>query len=342
MSEPQVTIVVVPRERFSITRRALEALYANTSEPFRLVYVDGGSPASVRRYLAAQARERGFQLMRSDRHLTPNEARNLGLRHVTTPYVVFIDNDAVPAPGWLGALVRCAEETGAWVVGPLYYIGEPHSAIIHMAGGDAHFEESAGRRRFVERHRFANQPAARVRERLSREAFEQVEFHCMLVRANVFDKLGPLDEGLMSVAEHTDLCLLVRKHGGRVYFEPEAVVTYVVTGGVRLFDLRYFLRRWSEAWTAASVEGFCVKWGVDASDAGMVALQQYARGHRHILLAPAQRALTRVLGWRRSRWLCEKALPWFEVRLNRRWVQIESRRGRTASVAGEPSARIAP
>src|SRR5690349_3158255 len=129
MSEPLVTVVVVPRERFSVARRALESLYAHTPEPFRLVYIAAGAPAPLRRHLAAEARARGFQLVEDQRALSPNQARNLGLQHADTRYVVFIDNDAVPEPGWLGALVRCAEETGAWIVGPLYYIGEPGGGI---------------------------------------------------------------------------------------------------------------------------------------------------------------------------------------------------------------------
>jgi hypothetical protein len=41
VSSPRVTVVVVPRERFGVTRRALEAVYATTREPFHLIYVDG-------------------------------------------------------------------------------------------------------------------------------------------------------------------------------------------------------------------------------------------------------------------------------------------------------------
>src|SRR5262249_24309080 len=50
MHDPDVTIVVVPRERFSFARASLEALYRHTDPPFHLVYVDGGSPRRVRRY----------------------------------------------------------------------------------------------------------------------------------------------------------------------------------------------------------------------------------------------------------------------------------------------------
>ncbi len=76
---PQVTIVVVPRERFSYARPSLESILQLTDIPFKLVYVDGGSPAPVRRYLDARAKGQGFEVIRTDHYLPPNTARNLGL-----------------------------------------------------------------------------------------------------------------------------------------------------------------------------------------------------------------------------------------------------------------------
>jgi GT2 family glycosyltransferase len=332
--EPLVTIVVVPRERFGVTRRALEALYANTSEPFRLVYVDGGSPRRIRRYLAEQARARGFTLVRVDRYLVPNEARNLGLSHVQTPYVVFIDNDAVPSPGWLGKLIECAETTGASIVGPMYFIGEPEREEIHMAAGDAHFEEWKGRRRFVERHRFAGKRPADVRDHLVRMPCEQVEFHCMLVRREIFDRLGPLDEGLLSLCEHSDLCLLVRKHGGEVYFEPDAVVTYITTGRFGWSDYSFFFRRWSDAWNEGSLERFREKWELPADDRGMVSLERFASSHRQVHFESTLRALERVCGWRWGSWLGRNVLLGLERRINRLLVGPVASSSRSATPPG--------
>jgi len=334
MSEPLVTVVVAPRERFSVARRALEALYAGTPEPFRLVYIAAGAPPALARYLAAQARARGFQLVEDRRALTPNQARNLALPYVDTRYVAFIDNDAVPEPGWLGALLRCAEETGAWIVGPLYYFGDRDDRVIHMAGGDAHFETGAGRRRFVERHRFVNQRVERVRDRIRREPCEQVEFHCMLIRRDVFDRLGPLDEGLRSMAEHTDLCLQVREAGGTIYFEPAAAVTYVTSGRLRAGELAYFARRWSEGWTAATVDRFCEKWRLDPEDPDMSRLLLHARGHRHLMFDPMERALVRVMGWRCGHTL-RRVLEGAETRLNRWWFPYQA----PAPARREPVAR---
>ena len=332
--EPLITIVVVPRERFGVTRRALETLYANTPEPFRLVYVDGGSPRRVRRYLAEQARARGFTLVRVDRYLVPNEARNLGLSYVQTRYVVFIDNDAVPSPGWLGKLIECAETTGASIVGPMYFIGEPEREEIHMAAGDAHLEEWKGRRRFVERHRFAGKRPADVRHHLVRMPCEQVEFHCMLVRREIFDRLGPLDEGLLSLCEHSDLCLLVRKDGGEVYFEPDAVVTYITTGRFGWSDYSFFFRRWSDAWNEGSTERFREKWELPADDRGMVSLERFASSHRQVHFEPTLRVLERVCGWRWGNWLGRSVLLGLERRINRLLVGPVAPSSRSATPPG--------
>ena len=330
MSDSRATVIVVPRERFGVTGRSLEALYANTPAPFPLVYVDGGSPARTRRYLEKEARTRGFTLLRTDRYLTPNEARNLGLKHVRTRYVVFIDNDAVPAPGWLGKLVECAETTGAWIVGPLYFIGEPEQQEIHMAAGDARIEERPSGRRFVERHRFAGKRPWEVRAHLVRQACEQVEFHCMLVRMEVFERFGPLDEALLSLAEHTDLCLLVRGHGGEVYFEPEAVVTYVTGGRFSWSDYAYFFRRWSDAWNEASVDRFREKWALNPDDPGLKSLGRFASGHRRNPFQPTLRTLERLLGWRWGHRLGERGLLALERRINRWWVPPAPRGPRAA------------
>jgi hypothetical protein len=89
----RVTIVVVPREQFSKSQISLESIYAATPLPFKLVYIDGDSPPSLRRYLECQASAHGFQLIRTDSYLTSNEAHNLGLREVCTEYVAFLDNE---------------------------------------------------------------------------------------------------------------------------------------------------------------------------------------------------------------------------------------------------------
>ncbi|NEP17134.1 MAG: glycosyltransferase [Leptolyngbya sp. SIO4C1] len=297
MTSPNVTLVVVPRERFSYTQASLESLYANTQVPFQLVYVDGGSPRAVRQYLAQQSEARGFKLLRSECYLAPNQARNLGLSQVTTDYVVFIDNDVHVAPGWLDALLDCAEQTQAAVVCPLTCIGKPLHQTVHLAGGEARIVlEVKGeklRRKVHEKHYLVNRSVADVRSQLGRQQCEFAEFHCMLVRRQIFKTIGLLDENLLNTREHIDFCLTVAEADGTIYCEPEAVVTYVAEPIYRWSDISFFMLRWSDDWERSSLKYFREKWQLTKKDKYFQ--KRYCRlGHRRhqAFVKPMLRKLT--------------------------------------------------
>lgn len=270
MEIPQVTLVIVPRERFSDTERSLHNIYEHTTFPFRLVYISAGAPPHIKQFLERESRQRDFQLVNVEHYLAPNEARNLGLCEVKTKYVVFMDNDARVRRGWLEALVRCAEETGASVVGPLYLegeiepTGEAESDTIHMAGGVSHIEQERGKRILYDEHLLAGKRLTAQRNQISKGPRDYVEFHCMLVRTHVFERVGALDEQLLSINEHMDFCFDVRKAGGSVYLEPAAVTSYVAPPlYCDWHDLAYFMLRWSEVWNRTSANRFNEKRGFD-------------------------------------------------------------------------------
>lgn len=270
MEEPQVTIVVSPRERFSYTRESLESIYEHTQIPFKLVYVDGGSPAETRRYLETQALEKNFQLIRTNCYLSPNQARNLGLQKVDTKYVAFIDNDVAVTAGWLKQLVQCAEETGATIVGPLTCQGTPIHEIVHCAGGESGIRiETEGehvRRRMIEKIYKQGRKVADLRDQFKRQETGLAEFHCMLVRTELFDQIGLLDEGLLNTKEHVDLCITVVQNGGTVYFEPSSLVTYVPGPPLKWSDIPFYMLRWSDAWELASLKHLREKWNLTEDD----------------------------------------------------------------------------
>jgi GT2 family glycosyltransferase len=320
-ARPEISIVVVPRERFSLTRRSLESLYAHTPGAFSLIYVDGGAPSAVRQYLERQSRERSFRLLRTDQYLAPNEARNLALPHIRGEYVVFVDNDLIVSPGWLDNLLRCAGETGAWAVGPLYCIGDPPHQTVHMAGGVAHIEDNGARRRFVEKHRFGGQPIEAVAPLVRREPCELLEFHCLLMRTDALHRLGPFDVELLSLMEHTDVCLTMHRMGGLVYFEPGAVVTYVAPPPLAWTDLPFFMARWSEDWNRATLRRFADKWKLPEDDEELEQTMRWARAHRQMALRQVRVTMTRFLGWRRGMKVWERLISPCEVRMNRRVFQ---------------------
>lgn len=254
--EDLVTIVVVPRDHFSDTLRSLESIFANADIPFALVYVDGGSPRHVAEYLREEAARNKFHLIRTEHFLSPNHARNLGARVVETKYIVFIDNDVIVAPGWLGPLVRTAEKTGAGIVGPMTFENEPLHTISHFSGGEAHIETVTANGN-TERH-----IVDRIFKRVppSDLPTECAEFHCMLVRTEAFRAVGGLDERMLSTRENLDFCMAMRGAGYEIRTEPSAKVTYLPPIGMHLSDIPYFSLRWSDEWDKSSFNHFIAKW----------------------------------------------------------------------------------
>ncbi|GFE67656.1 glycosyltransferase family 2 protein [Chroococcus sp. FPU101] len=264
MDNIQVTIVVSPRERFSYTSESLESIYQYSDIPFKLIYVDGNSPSHIKKYLENQAQEKGFKIIRTEHYLTPTRARNIGLEAVDTKYVVFADNDIVVSLGWLSALVDCAEETGATVVGPLMCQELPIHDKVHFAGGEAHiFTDIKGRTRLREKMYKQGHQVHKIKSKLSRTITELCEFHCMLVRTEIFKQTGFFDEGFMNTKEHLDFCMRVRQLGGTVYFEADSLVTYVSGPPLDWTDWHYYMLRWSDEWELKSLNHLRQKWNLE-------------------------------------------------------------------------------
>lgn len=315
LAPPSITLVVAPRERFGYVQPSLESIYRHTRIPFELVYIDVDSPRYLRHYLARSAAEKNFTLLRTKRFLSPNQVRNLGLSHVKTDYVLFIDNDIHVSPGWLEALLKCAQETDATIVSPLICVGKPLHERILMAGGElSFFQEKNGPhkyRRLYKKCYLANRSATLMKHQLRQRACNYAELSCMLVKREIFNQVGLLDEKLLNTQEHLDFCLSVGKAGGKIYCEPASVVTYVPEMPKSLSDWMYCMLRWSDAWEAESLIHFQRKWGLDMDRDFVKRFQKLGHQRHQILLLPLLRRLT---GGRRLPWLEKLAISlerWF-------------------------------
>lgn len=281
MTFPKVTLVVVPRERFSYTQKSLESIYENTSYPFDLIYVDGGSPRKTAEYLKAASQKYGFKLIRTNHYLSPNQARNIGIRQVETDYIVFLDNDVlVFQPEWLETLVSCGDRTGASIIVPMTLEGEACDTI-HQVGGEIILKElEDGRRWLVERRPYMHRPLKQFQQSLLPGPTELGEFHCIFARCDLFQEIGLLDEKLLSMAEETDFCLSAIQAGRQVYLEPNSIVSYVPPYHMAWSDLPFFFMRWSDAWCQTSVDHMREKYHLSPDSPVLKHYQVFVYDHR--------------------------------------------------------------
>lgn len=316
---PRSTCVMVPRESFSRFPDALRQLAEEAADHAHVVAVDAGSPPEIAAELKQIARDVDVLLLRTDDFLAPNEARTVAMRHVSSEYVVFIDNDAFGTPGWLEALERCADDTGAWAVGPLYGIGHPDEGRVHMAGGRNRIVAVGGRRELDEEHNHGNGELVAVLRQVERSVTELVEFHCVLIRTEALRRV-PIDPGYLSIFEHNALCLGFTSLGGEVWLEPSARVTYWPVTEPSVADRAYYSLRWSRSWNRASATRFAEEFGIPLERVLRTAQFRFATSHRMMLTStgPVLWNLPGKLGVR-ARALTHRAERRLPVRRRRPW-----------------------
>jgi len=203
---------------------------------------------------------------------------------VQTPYVVFVDNDVKVGKYWLDPLVRCAEETGAWLVAPLFLQLYQGDLRIHMFGGTIRVKDDEGRSAYVEKQQIDG-GILNIGSQLTRQKTDLIEFHTVLMNMDAYRKLGPLDEKLFNSAEHADLSLSVKNADKQIYLEPSSVVTLQIPHCLEPIDRDYFALRWSESWTQATLDRLAAKYSIPPEDLGLRKVGIWAREHRQRLLA---------------------------------------------------------
>ncbi|MDG2472298.1 MAG: glycosyltransferase [Pseudomonadales bacterium] len=259
------TIVVSPRERYSSLTYSLKSLLASVDTSVPIVVVDAGSPESVRQDIVKLKLARPFKHIQLDYPLLPNEARNVGAKHVETEYIIFTDNDIEYTPNWLEQLEKSAIQFKTDAVAPLTLIGPSEKKKIHHAGGIIIKTKNKNQLQIKENHRLANQYLIDCEDELKNSdmIFHDVaEFHCMLMRRSAYNAMGGLDESLIS-QEQIDVGLRFKKLGLRMSFNRESIITYRAFDPFTLEDLQYHLFRWSDRLAKKSVETFNQSWGVN-------------------------------------------------------------------------------
>ncbi|MCA9201274.1 MAG: glycosyltransferase family 2 protein, partial [Planctomycetales bacterium] len=226
MSVDSVTIVMVPRERYSGLPQAIDSLYEKTGVPFKLIVVDGCLPKHIKEAVDLRASQYGFEFIYRDYPLLPNEARNIGIQLCQTRYIVFVDNDVRFSSNWLPPLLDSAEEFSAALVGPTIFDGTKEEGKIHAAGGKMWFDEVDGHRRYHMLPSHMQQQLSDVNDSLIRGPATMLEFHVLLARTDFFRQHGLLDEKLSTWADHDDLVLTATQVGLPVIYDPRSCVEY--------------------------------------------------------------------------------------------------------------------
>jgi GT2 family glycosyltransferase len=132
-------------------------------------------------------------------------------------YLVFLNNDTLPTPGWLDALLRAAQEDESIAaVGAklLFSTGQvQHAGVVIGQDGWPH-------------HLYAGFPASHPAVDRSRDV-PAVTAACMLIRQPDFNGLDGFDPAFHNGYEDVDLCLRLGEQGRRIRYCHRSVVYHL-------------------------------------------------------------------------------------------------------------------
>jgi GT2 family glycosyltransferase/glycosyltransferase involved in cell wall biosynthesis len=212
---PRASIVIPVHGAFAHTLACLRAIAAHPPEAgIEIIVVDDASPDDSR---ARLLQVEGIRLHARDSNGGFIAACNEGAALARGEYLVFLNNDTVPQPGWLDALLRTFDTyadaglAGAKLVYP--------NGRLQEAGGVV-FADGSGWN--YGRH----QDPADCRFNYLRDA-DYLSGAAIAIPRGLFQRLGGFDPRYApAYYEDTDLAFAVRATGLRVLYQPRALVVH--------------------------------------------------------------------------------------------------------------------
>lgn len=167
-------LIVVSWNHLEFLRPCVEHIIENTRSPYRLIVADNASDAEIIGYLdkLKANSDKEITLVKNDKNLGFVKAVNQGLRISNAPYVCIFNNDTLPGEGWLMELVDFAEK-------------HPDAGLFNPVCG-GHIEEKLSVNEYAKKLLVSNK--GKYME------MNQCQGFCMLVKRELIEKIGYLDE----------------------------------------------------------------------------------------------------------------------------------------------------
>lgn len=221
---PMVSIIVPSQDNLPLLERCLNSIAQRTRyQRYEVLVVDNQSQsAAVTGWLDAQAQKAGrVRIVRADQRLSASALHNLAAKEAQGEYLVLMSADSeVVNPNWIESLLNQALRPEVGVVGPKLVDRDGKTTQaglvlgLNDAVGSAFVGEKAGVTGYL--HRLVLE-----------QNYSAVSGACLMVRKELFDAVGGLDEQAFADAySDVDLCLKVAGAGYLTVWTPQVQVMH--------------------------------------------------------------------------------------------------------------------
>ena len=215
-----IVTIVIPHYRAAVLYECLEALFAHSDLPVRVIVVDDGQNApSLQRACGAFPQ---IELLRNERNLGFSASCNRGLEAVDSRYAVLLNDDTRVGPNWLSPLVEAAENDPAIAACQPKLLSATDPDLFDYGGGAGGYIDRFGytfcRGRLFD-HCEPDQGQYDTRTSLFWACGS-----ALFLRLEAARKVGFLDLDYFMHFEEIDICWRLQLAGYRIRAVPESVV----------------------------------------------------------------------------------------------------------------------
>jgi len=245
---PKVSIVLVSFNQYEFTQKCISSIQENTKIPYEIILVDNNS--SDKTVLLTQKHFETVKIVPQKTNLGFPIAVNLGINNSIGEYILLINNDTIVTEGWLERMLEIAEahpEIG--IVGPI-----SNSVSGRQLDKNAKYES------IEDMHKYAQ----KVKNENNGQFFQfpRVAFLCTLVKKEVIDKIGGLDE-LFSPGnfEDDDFCLRAQMVGYKTVIATDVFIHHYGSVSFKANGESEYAKR-----IEINGQKFVDKWGADPEE----------------------------------------------------------------------------
>jgi GT2 family glycosyltransferase len=219
MESPRVAIIVLNWNGVRDTLKCLDSLKQITYPNYEVLVIDNASQEQEAAIL--EEKYKGFiKIIRNSTNRGFAGGNNQGiqwLKQNSKPaYFLLLNNDTLVHPDFLTELVRLAEsDSSIGIVGPKTYV-TGLSQVIQTV----YFKVDMQKGR-VFHAGYLEKDTGQYEQNM---VVDFVQGSCFLIKHQVIDKIGLLDEAFFSYWEDTDYCFRARENGFKVYYAAKAVI----------------------------------------------------------------------------------------------------------------------
>lgn len=258
---PKVSIIIANKDHYEDLSRCIASILdQSTYENYEIIVVENNSTTQkIKEYYEEIGKHPKVRIVTYEGGFNYSKINNFGASFAEGEFLLLLNNDTqVITVNWIEEMLMYGQRSDVGAVGAkLYYEDKTiqHAGIVlglgaHRTAGHSHYKVNIENVGYMGRLCYAQDVSA-------------VTGACLLVRRQLFDELGGLDESFAVALNDVDFCLRIREKGLLNVFTPFAELYHFESKSRGLDDADEKAERYNE-----ESERFRRKWKavLDAGD----------------------------------------------------------------------------